>query len=205
MKAPRIKPFPLFVLESLFEQNNAAAVTSLLSFWEALRQFDGQGDAPQVAFDRLTMAVIWYGGSPTVVDQLGEQLAREKTTHPRIRMLPFLIAEPAIVELAEQVLATVPPSAWQYTPGRPISGALTKREVCAVLRVSTAELATLIRTGALPWPAAGGRQSYWALSRTLLRDDLLSIEAAAEQLGVKVPSFRSNWVITGIHVGRKAS
>lgn len=158
MKAARIRPFPLFALESLFEQNNAAAVTSVLSFWEALRQFDGRGDAPQVAFDRLVMAVAWFSDSPTVVDQLADQLALDKTTHPRIRMLPFLTADPAIAEWAEQVLNRVSCGEWQYTPGRPVAGALTKREVCAVLRISAAELATLIRTGALPWPAAGGRQ-----------------------------------------------
>ncbi|WP_375591654.1 TniQ family protein [Chitiniphilus eburneus] len=158
MKAARIKPFPLFALESLFEQNNPAAVTSVLSFWDALRQFDGRGDAPQVAFDRLAMAVAWFSDSPTVVDQLADQLAQDKTTHPRIRMLPFLTADPAIAEWAEQVLNKVSCVEWQYTPGRPVAGALTKREVCAALRISAAELATLIRTGALAWPAAGGRQ-----------------------------------------------
>ncbi|MGQ5525341.1 TniQ family protein [Chitinimonas sp. PSY-7] len=158
MKAPRIKPFPLFVLESLFEQNNATAVGCLLSFWEALSQFDGRGDAPHVAFDRLAMITAWYSDSPAVANQLADQLAQDKTTHPRIRMLPFLTAEPAIAELAELVLNRVPCSEWQYTSGRPIAGALSKREVCAVLRVSAAELATLIRTGALPWPAEGGRQ-----------------------------------------------
>lgn len=158
MKAPRIKPFPLFALESLFEQNNAAAVTSVLSFWEALRQFDGRGDAPQVAFDQLVMAVAWFSDSPTVVDQLADQFAQDTTTHPRIRMLPFLTAGPAIVELAEQILTKVPLKEWQYVRDKPSAGALTKREVCAVLRISAAELATLIRTGALPWPAAGRRQ-----------------------------------------------
>lgn len=158
MRSQPIKPFPLFVLESLFEGRDAAAATRLLSFWEALRQFDGQGDAPQVAFDRLATAVAWFSGDTTVADQLVDQLARDKTTHPRIRMLPFLTAEPAIVELAEQVLTKVPLKEWQYVRDKPSAGALTKREVCAVLRVSAAELATLIRTGALPWPAAGGRQ-----------------------------------------------
>lgn len=158
MKAARIKPFPLFALESLFEQNNAAAVASVLSFWEALRQFDGQGDAPQVAFDRLAMTVAWFSDSSTIVDLLADQLAQDKTTHPRIQMLPFLTADPAIAEWAEQVLNRVSCVEWQYTPGRLVAGALTKREVCAVLRISAAELATLIRTGALLWPAAGGRQ-----------------------------------------------
>lgn len=159
MKASRIKPYSLSVLESLFEQNDAAAVTRLLSFWETLRQFDGQGDAPQVALDRLEMSVAWYSGSPAVIDQLAEQLARDKTTHPRIRMLPFLTAEPAITELAEAVLKRVTCSEWQFIPGRPIAGALTKREVCAVLRVSGTGLRTLIRAGALLLPAEEGRQS----------------------------------------------
>jgi len=158
MKAPRIKPAPLFVLASLFEQKNMAAVTSLLSFWAALMQFDGLGDAPQVAFDRLALAVTWFSGSPAIVDQLADQLAREKTTHPRIRMLPFLTGGEEIAEFAEQVLTRVSLSTWQYTRDKPNPGALTKREACAVLRVSAAELATLIRTGALAWPTEGGRQ-----------------------------------------------
>jgi hypothetical protein len=159
MKASRIKPYSLTVLESLFEQNDTAAATRLLSFWETLRQFDGQGDAPQVALNRLEMSVAWHSGNPAIIDQLVEQLAQDKTTHPRIRMLPFLTAEPAITDLAEALLKRVTCSEWQFIPSRPIAGALTKREACAVLRVSGTGLATLIRAGALPRPAEEGRQS----------------------------------------------
>lgn len=158
MKASQINPFPMFVLETLLEQRNTASVTSVLNFWEAMRQFDGLGDAPSVAFDRLAIAVAWYCGSPAVVDQLAAQLAQDKTTHPRIRMLPFLSGERAISELAEQVLDKLPLSNWRFTRNKPTPGALTKREVCTVLRISAAELTTLIRTGALRWPRAGGRQ-----------------------------------------------
>lgn len=159
MKAPRIKPFSLIVLNSLFEQSDGASVTRLLSFWEKLRQFDGQGDAPQAALERLDIAVAWYSNSHAVIDQLSEQLTQDLTTHPRIRMLPFLTAEPEIAELAELVLERVPYSKWQYIPGRPLARTLTKRELCAVLQVSTKELRTLIRAGAFPWPIERGRQS----------------------------------------------
>lgn len=77
-------------------------------------------------------------------------------------------------------------------------------EVAELLGISTQQVAVLLRRGILKRteqiyrPARVERASYWKLARTLQRNDLLSIDAAAELLGVGVPWFRSNWVITGI-------
>jgi hypothetical protein len=159
MKAQRIKPAPLFVLESLIEQKNGAAVTELLNFWEALARFDGLGNAPQAAFDRLALATYWFGGSPLAVDQVANQLARQEVAYPRAALLPFLTAEQPLVDFAEKVLERLPPlPGRKYSYGESTPAALTKREACAVLGISSAELLTLIRTEQLIWPGEGGRQ-----------------------------------------------
>lgn len=158
MRGARIKPASQFLLESLCEQVYRDAMTGILGFWEALAKFDCLGDAPLHALDRLNLATSWFSGSTSVVQHIAERLIQEKTVHPRIQMLPFLTGRDELVEFAEQVLEKVPQSNWEYITDKPGPRALTKREVLAVLKISAAELSTLLRKGELVLPTGVGRQ-----------------------------------------------
>lgn len=143
-----------------------------LAFWSALERFDGGSSHPDAELDRVGLTMSYYLNQESVVTFLAESLKeRASHAHPRIQLLPFLMATPALKSLAESTLLRTekPP---KVSEGLADMQSLSKSQACAALGISYAKLATLMRRGVIAWETTGGREQKvsTAIVDALLRD-----------------------------------
>jgi hypothetical protein len=147
-------------MRSIEHMLNAEAVESLkmvLEFWEALWRFDGLGAQPETENIRLTASLAFAMGTSEAENYVATRVReRLSSQHPRIQLLPFLVASARLKRFAERVIDTVPPMP-KIGNGTAQLSKLSKSSVCNILGITSAKLTQMIEDGTFIWPESGGR------------------------------------------------
>lgn len=169
MRGPNANVDSMLEVQRLLETAQINELSLVMEFWDALRRFDKSDDSPATDRFRLDVAIAYLRGEATAFEHvLTLVVQRLPQTSPGVQLLPFSSGSSKLVSFADEIVSTVFPLA-EVASGDERLSYLSKSEVCTLLKMTRAKLASLISSGQIAWPQNGGRQGKIPASEIEMR------------------------------------